>query len=112
MSDPTDFDLYGPAETRANPQTGVIEHNPRCLPAMHCALCEGTEVLCEECEKHPVSPDCEQGLYCEGCLVNHEERAAELAYESYCDRYWGSDQPVTLEEQCAAAWKEKQELNR
>ena len=33
--------------------------------------------LCERCEKRPVSPLCEQGLYCENCLDN----MAEAAYE-------------------------------
>lgn len=43
-------------------------------------------LLCERCEKQPVSPSCEEGLYCDDCLQNMAEAAYERSQEGECFR--------------------------
>ena len=60
--------------------------------------------LCERCEIRAVSPDCEEGLYCEDCLQNMAEAAYERSQEGECFR-GGEAAAYELEQ----AWKAKRE---
>jgi len=50
--------------------------------------------------------------YCNAeCLAAHEENQNERRYEAFCENFYGSSSPVTLDEQHRAAWEEKRRLS-
>jgi len=64
--------------------------------------------VCEDCGREFRSKwlEPEEDEYCENCRENRAERA----YEAQMERFYDGSEPVTIDEQHAAAWREKQSL--
>lgn len=78
----------------------------------------GTSERCGRCGGLGELPACEGGCgklrapgdeeLCDNCATN----AAEAAYEAKLSDFYGGDRPFTIDEQCRAAYLEKQERRR
>ena len=65
--------------------------------------------VCDRCGKRPIAPASSEAWqydWCQVCYDNQAEEASERATE----RFYGSGEPVTMDEIHQAAWREKQGL--
>lgn len=75
------------------------------------------DLRCDDCDKvltDDFVEDVDYGrVFCnDQCKADYEVGRAEAAYERSLERFYGSDRPVTVQEQYDAAWREKRERSR
>lgn len=64
---------------------------------MLCEYCEHRKTSCEDGEGRPICAECRDNL-------------AEAAHERQMEAFYGSGEPVTMDEMHRAAWEEKRRL--